>query len=85
MNSLWLNHLPTTNLACTHRLANNYCFAVGLQRCSSTNPYVGESCGYGGDNKSKNAKCSKCRCQFIDGVACGIGSNDNDCNPSMNH
>ena len=68
-----------------YRLANNYCFAVGLDRCTSTNPYVDESCGYGGVvDKKNNAKCPKCRCKIVDG-ACGIASDDKDCNPSQNN
>ena len=68
----------------THRLANNFCFGVGLDRCTSTNPYVGESCAYGDVDKKQNAKCPKCLCQIIDG-ACGIGSDDDHCNPSKNN
>ena len=76
------NHALTVG---THRLANNFCFGVGLDRCTSTNPYVGESCGYGKNmNMKQNAKCPKCRCKIIDG-ACGIDSDDKDCNPSKNN
>jgi hypothetical protein len=77
------------------RKANNFCYGTGLDLCTSTNPYVGESCGYGIISKKKDAKCPKCRCQIIEGTkdknydwtgykACGIGSNDDHCNPSKN-
>ena len=53
------------------RLANSFCYATGLDLCTSTNPYVGDDCGYGVirdgviDKKKNNAKCPKCRCQII--------------------
>jgi len=69
-----------------NRVANSYCFAVGLELCTSTNPYVGESCGYGDIDRKKDAKCSKCRCKILNGgKACGIDAYDDICNPSKNH
>ena len=76
--------------------ANNFCFATGLDLCTSTNPYVNGSCAYGlikdgVIEKKHNAKCPDCRCQIIEGTgkykgnkACGIGKNDRHCNPSEN-
>ena len=100
-----INNQPSHGL---RRYANNVCYGTGLDLCTSTNPYVGESCGYGTLAMKKNAKCPKCRCQIIEGqpewynlksvsggrstimnfsgyYACGIGSNDDDCNPAVNH
>ena len=101
--------MMTTVLTTNHpnglrRDANNVCFNTGLDLCTSTNPYVGDDCGYGRDGvidkKKNNAKCPKCLCQIIvldykkngwnadkdvRGMkVCGIGKNDNNCNPSAN-
>jgi len=76
-------------------LANNFCYGTGLDLCTSTNPYVGDDCGYGiidEGTKKQNAKCPKCRCQIIElkhkghkgFKVCGIGKDDDHCNPAEN-
>ena len=73
--------------ACKDRLksANDVCFSYkSMESCINTNPYPnGGTCGYGAIPKKKGAFCSKCRCQYENGV-CFLGAKDNNCNPSMN-